>query len=73
MIGIVERRLLAAKDHERVVPAHLGQAAVGKGAEDLDPRARFVEGDAHLAVMGDRRILDDGDVHDCPLARAAAK
>jgi hypothetical protein len=57
--------------------ARLGQAAVGEGAEDLDPRARFVEGDAHLTVMGDRRILDDGDVHEtapvwqrprCPVA-----
>src|SRR5690606_15935105 len=56
--------LLAAEDHQRVVPVRRrGQAAVGPGAEHLEPRAGLGQCDGDLPVVGDAGVLDDGDMH----------
>ena len=71
MGGIIQRGLFAAEDDQRVVIlCDIRQATVCPGAEDLDQRPRFVQGDTNLTVMRDPRVLDAGNAHVRPLVDA---
>ena len=63
MGGIIQRRLLTAEHHQRVMLARLRQPPVLPGFVKVDPRRRLMQGDADLSVMGDAGVFDDGNAH----------
>jgi hypothetical protein len=65
--------LITPKGHQRIIAAQLWQSAVAPGFPQLNPRARLVQGDADLTMMGYGGILDDGYAHFSPFRSACSK
>jgi hypothetical protein len=64
MSGIIQRGLLAPEDDDGIMTVcNIRQATIRPGAENLDQRPGFVQGDANLTVMRDPRVLDNGNAH----------
>ncbi len=63
MRGICQCVLLSAKHHKCIKLRHVGQTAILPRCEHINPRARHMQGNANLTVMGNGGIFHDGNAH----------
>ena len=64
--AVVQRRLLATKDHQRIKTAALGQGPVQPGPVQIHQRRLFVQRHPDLPMMGNSGILHDRNAHQYP-------
>ena len=64
MIRIIQRRLFAAKNHQRVIAILRDrQHIAAMSLEHIHPCRCLMQRHTDLAVMGNLSILNDGDTH----------
>ena len=63
---VIQRRLLAAKDHQRIGIDRSRQGLSGPGLVEVDPRPGLMQRYADLAMVGGARVLDDRNLHGRP-------